>query len=142
MAARGWGRARRGGRRVPGAVLRSWASLRRAATSSSTLTGRCPRFSSSTEFLLAVVLQRRVPTVQTVQMTVEILQVPLLDRVVDAPAIVPLAQFTVVTVVDYPVVAQRLSPLVLTVRKTMVIPLTRCSTSRLCRSSRDLGCGR
>ena len=34
--------------------------------------GRCTRFSLLTEFLLAVVLQRRVPTVQTVLPTVEI----------------------------------------------------------------------
>ena len=52
-----------------------------AATSSSTLTGRCPRFSSSTEFLLAVVLQRRAPTVPSLQKTGEILQVPFLELV-------------------------------------------------------------
>ena len=56
-----------------------------AATSSNTLTGRCPRFSSSTEFLLAVALQRRVPTVQTVQPTVEIFQVPFLELVLTCP---------------------------------------------------------
>ena len=59
-------------------------------------------------FLLC--LQRRVPTVQTVQMTVEILQVPFLDRLLTARyCATPHAQFTVVTVVDIPVVAQRLS---------------------------------
>ena len=73
-------------RQVGGAVARSWRRWRggefpehffiygrpydHAATSSSSLTGRCPRFSSSTEFLLAVVLQ----TMQTVQPTVEILR--------------------------------------------------------------------
>ena len=56
-----------------------------AASSSSALSWRCPRVSSSTEFLLAVVLQRRVPTVQTVQQTVAILQVPLLDWFLTCP---------------------------------------------------------
>ena len=44
-----------------------------------------PRFSPSTEFWLAVALQRRGPAVQIVQLTVEILQVPLLGLVLDSP---------------------------------------------------------
>ena len=43
------------------------------------------RFNLSTEIWLAVVLQRRVPTVQTVHLTVEILQVPFLGLVLDMP---------------------------------------------------------
>ena len=59
-------------------------------------------------FLLC--LQRRLLTVQTVQMTVEILQLPFLDRLLTARyCATPHALFTVVTVVDIPVVTQRLS---------------------------------
>ena len=47
----------------------------------------CPRSSSSKEFLdfFTVARQLRVPTVQTVQQTVEILQVPFLGLVFDSP---------------------------------------------------------
>ena len=69
-----------GGRRVPGAVLRLWASL----PCSDKFQHFDPRFSSSTEFLLAVVLQRRVPTMQTVQPSVEIPQVPFSRLVLTA----------------------------------------------------------
>ena len=59
-------------------------------------------------FLLC--LLRRLLTVQTVQMTVEILQLPFLDWLLTARyCAMPLALFTVVTVVDIPVVTQRLS---------------------------------
>ena len=93
-------------------------------------------------FLLC--LQRRLLTVQTVQMTVEILQLPFLDWLLTARyCAMPLALFTVVTVVDIPVVTQS-CPLVLTVQKTLVILLTLTliwwSTSLLGRSNRFHAC--
>merc|ERR1712209_380195 len=54
---------------------------------------------------IPVVQQRQVPTVQTVQKTVEVPQLQFIDKVVDIP-----------------VVAQRQIPMVQTVEKTVEIP--------------------
>ena len=93
-----------------------------AATISSSALARGALDSVHRQWLdIPVMLQRRLRTVQTVHMTVEILQVPLLDWFLTCPLLcIARCHFTVVEVVDISNVAQRQFPLVLTIQKTMV----------------------
>ena len=104
-----------------------------ASTISSSTVHQIQFIDSGWIFLLCV--QRRVPTVQTVQLIVEIPQVPLLDRFLTCPVIVQRrCAVRGVKVVDTSVVAQMQFPLVLLFRK----PLRFSSCSSLIRFSMSI----
>ena len=115
MARRRWGR---GGRRLPGALLRLWVSLWSCSDKFQYFGLKVPQIQLIDGGWVFLLCCRDVyPQYILFSTTVEILQVPLLDWFLTTPG----AQFTVVKVVDRSVVAQRQFSLVPTVQQTTEI---------------------